>query len=652
MEGQDSSSKDDKNLPKKQVPSSQSIKQTTKKKNFREKELPKEIVLNFKYEDFDPKNEKYYPQFRKRQHTINYENVNLLDQNRFHFILSNDAEIYNEYCSYSESDFANIKWKDIKIIIYNNVEEYFCPICLESTMECPMITNCGHVFCYPCLISYFKYYTEISVNKKIPKCPLCANKIDLNKFPAKFCEMKKLHNYTNNDEIYFNLIMRQNNSPTLYNLYSDPDLNYWKSLYRNEMKEVPLEKTKGFSFNRLFYSNKKLMKNRLEKYKTQLEKGLKEELEFYADPTRIECINYCIDKVNKLIEDNEKEVDYIPEYNQKTPLSLNNSSFVPKERKQSNISNDENNKRKLSNEDNNKRKLNNDEEEIDYSKYYFFYQENYGDIYFLHPYEMNILLHEYGNYENLPIYIGGPILDIEMSQITPFLKSKYHYLTHLRIGSIVFFVEIELGNLISQKTRKKFGNELKERAKYRRLLSNEEKHYEKFIKKKENKQNEETKMLISSYNKYKEFKENQIKEDEKKEEEKKDEEEKKNEEEKKDEENENKKENGEEEKETINKKENLLKLLLIDEEEERKIEEEKEKENEFKLIDEEFPELNNIQISHKAIKNKNKGGKKNKKKFKDVNDIILTEITIGRNSDDSSDGKKKNKKKNKNNGKV
>ena len=206
MEGQDSSSKDDKNLPKKQVPSSQSIKQTTKKKNFREKELPKEIVLNFKYEDFDPKNEKYYPQFRKRQNTINYENINLLDQNRFHFILSNDAEIYNEYCSYSESDFANIKWKDIKIIIYNNVEEYFCPICLESTMECPMITNCGHVFCYPCLISYFKYYTEISINKKIPKCPLCANKIDLNKFPAKFCEMKKFHNYTNNDEIYFNFL--------------------------------------------------------------------------------------------------------------------------------------------------------------------------------------------------------------------------------------------------------------------------------------------------------------------------------------------------------------------------------------------------------------------------------------------------------------
>ena len=44
----------------------------------------------------------------------------------------------------------------------------------------------------------------------------------------------------------------------------------------------------------------------------------------------------------------------------------------------------------------------------------------------------------------------------------------------------------------------------------------------------------------------------------------------------------------------------------------------------------------------KWLKLKIKEEKKNKKKFKDVNDIILNEITIGKNSDDSSsDGKKK-----------
>ncbi len=608
MEGKDSLIKEEKIPEKKQIPSSQSIKQIIKKKKI-ESDLPKDLILNFKYEDFDPNNEKYYPQFRKRQQTIYYENVNLLNQNRFHFILSNDAEIYNKYCSYSENNFANIQWKDIKIIIYNNVEEYFCPICLENTMECPMITNCGHVFCYPCIISYFKYYTEVSVNKKIPKCPLCSNKIDLNKYPPKFCEMKKCHNYTNNDDISFNLIMRENSSPTLYNLYKDPDLKLWKSKFKNNMKEIPFEKSKGFSFNRFFYSNKKLMRNRLEKFKNQLEKGLKEELEFYADQTRIDCINYCIDQLENLIEENEKEIDFVPET--KSTHIINNNSYFPKERKQSNQNNEERN---------NNRKLSYDEV-IDYSKYYFFYQENFGDIYFLYPYQMNILLFEYGCYENLPIYIGGIILDIEMSQITPFLKSKYHYLSHLRVGSIVFFVEIEFGNLISEKTRKKFMNELKERAKYRRLLSNEEKHYEKFIQKKASKENEEVKNLIQSYHQSSYGKE--IKEEIK--------------------ENENEIEKEEEKKEVIGKKENLLKLLLIDEEEERKIEEEKEKEKEFKLIEEEFPELNDIEFAHKMVKTKNKGGKKNKKKFKDVNDIILNEITIGKNSDDSSDGKKKKK---------
>ena len=98
---------------------------------------------------------------------------------------------------------------------------------------------------------------------------------------------------------------------------------------------------------------------------------------------------------------------------------------------------------------------------------------------------------------------------------------------------------------------------MKERAKYRRLLSNEEKHYEKFIQKKTSKENEEVKNLIQSYHQFSYGKE--IKEEKK--------------------ENENEIEK-EEKIEVIGKKENLLKLLLIDKEEERKIEEEKEKEKE------------------------------------------------------------------------
>ena len=53
------------------------------------------------------------------------------------------------------------------------------------------------------------------------------------------------------------------------------------------------------------------------------------------------------------------------------------------------------------------------EEDINYNKYYLFYQEEEGDFY-LHPFIMDILLTEYGDYSNLPVKISGNILDFEM----------------------------------------------------------------------------------------------------------------------------------------------------------------------------------------------------------------------------------------------
>ena len=65
------------------------------------------------------------------------------------------------------------------------------------------------------------------------------------------------------------------------------------------------------------------------------------------------------------------------------------------------------------------------------------------------------------------------------------------------MGSIIFFVDIDLGDLISNETKKKYNNIFKERAKYRRLLYNEEKKYMNFIKKKQIKEINEN---IVNYN--------------------------------------------------------------------------------------------------------------------------------------------------------
>ena len=65
--------------------------------------------------------------------------------------------------------------------------------------------------------------------------------------------------------------------------------------------------------------------------------------------------------------------------------------------------------------------------DIDYKKYCLFYQEENGDIYYLDPLTMEILLSEYEDYNSLPTEIEGIILDISMNQVTSEFKSKYEY---------------------------------------------------------------------------------------------------------------------------------------------------------------------------------------------------------------------------------
>ena len=689
-------SQNKKSSPKKQGNIEQNTISSKQKKKKSEGaddiDLTNKILSNLSYENFESENDKFRSHVRKKHEEIYIDNVSLLDQNRFRFLISNNAKIFNYYTTYEKGNFKNINWEDIKLVYYYYVEDYQCPICLENKICCPMIINCGHIFCYPCFLNFYNYYTNVSINKKVPNCPLCSEKIDLEKYELKFCEMIRCQNYTNHMNIKFNLIMREKTSPTLYNLFYDPSLKKWKNSLKYQMRSIPLEISKEFLFSRIFSTNKKLTNGRINNLLKELKKEIKEEKEFYADETRINCLNQCIDILNNMLKENDQQKDYILESVFQKENTNNNKSS---DNKFDLISNNSGNNTSNTINDNitNNISDNNftEDGEINYKKYFLFYQEEEGDIYYLHPFIMDILLTEYGDYSNLPVVISGNILDFEMKQVTPYIKSNYPYLSHLYLGSIIFFVEIDVSKLISASTRKKFSHALNERAKRRRLLSNEEKNYEKFISNKSIKEEEELKNYYLYHNQLRIMKDIEEKKEEKEEKEKK---------EKKDDEGENnnnsnasdannvnnfnldnKNDENKKEEDTdkdkdkdIPKKENMLKKLLEENEKEKEEKEREEKERlerlerekrekekkeskTFIFDENDFPELNKKEEKIEKDNNVNKGGKKGKKKgkkkFQEIGEDFLKDaFNTNPNTEEQekeSDKKTKGKKSSKNN---
>ncbi|KAJ8608627.1 hypothetical protein CTAYLR_008723 [Chrysophaeum taylorii] len=48
-------------------------------------------------------------------------------------------------------------------------EEYACAVCLESDIDDPVVTACGHLYCWTCLDRWLEGHT---------RCPVCSANVD------------------------------------------------------------------------------------------------------------------------------------------------------------------------------------------------------------------------------------------------------------------------------------------------------------------------------------------------------------------------------------------------------------------------------------------------------------------------------------------
>lgn len=432
-----------------------SNKITIKSFKKREKNL-QEINIDLKYDQDEEQtstNQKYISVKRKQKINPEYQDIDFLCQSQYRFTL-------HPFSNCALNNTPNFTFNDICFVKYYTNDKYYCPICLESKLLVPIITRCGHIYCWTCLSAFYQYHSQNEKRKtKFPNCPLCKENLDKsNNQDPKFCEiiesrhysstvveeqqytsslekevkptnnlnstinenksknensevikneensnenydddysqMIKLptnskncddkinltnnnydyertnsYNYNNllkNTEITFNLAFRTNFM--IYNVNKDQNLSKFYKYYSNV--SIPDSTTNQANFSSLFKISSENLIRMYEKNLLDLENGLQEELASckFSEEKRVDAFITCIADLKAVIE--------------KFKLTLNKDS----------------NKKELV--------INTPSKNKDADKRFkYFYQENNGDIYFLHPINYLILINEFKSVERLPTEI-------------------------------------------------------------------------------------------------------------------------------------------------------------------------------------------------------------------------------------------------------
>lgn len=363
-----------------------------------------------------------------------------------------DEKLYQE--AFKDTNLV-LDWKFVEFVLVPLEYLSSCPICLDTPVI-PRMTNCGHLFCYECILAYMlcPHSNDEELNatnekkKLVGKCPVCNNVVTERELKPIYMETLLLKNPSVGQ---FTLMARENSTSNII-----LPANYCTSMAVIDSFQ-PFEGVYGG-----FMRYTLLRDNAIEWWCEYLQQELayfeREPIKALVQETAIRQLKAKIARVSSdpmNITDGEVTVNSCLSMDEfKTHKQLSNSpslqsensppSCLPVLSKELSFKNVQNPK-----------------------SFFYFYQKidfsNGYSLCLLDPLCIKILKSQFGSYQNFPTNLPPdiPLIDRKNCVIEGDLfYKKFKYLSHLPFGTIISFCTVDLSSIVSQSTWQAFQPEI------------------------------------------------------------------------------------------------------------------------------------------------------------------------------------------------
>ena len=430
--------------------------------------------------------------------------------------------------SFSGSDEA-VPWEAVRTVKYlvpfedgtSDVRQEACPVCLD-TFVCPRITKCGHCFCLSCLLRHVHTQAEINKSQAV-KCPCCGLPVHMD--DIRVVTFESVQSLRTQSKMTMTKLHRAKECPAPYLPQKD-------AARHSSPHAAPTVTDRDAAFSRFNYVNSDLYLSQLTANQMELETTLAELQQQQSQHSSVAMemifVEMALESVRaeqrKAMEESTEERALAEQYRQpntgmyqlfpdrvfvkemswEKQAAQDSSSPKTRSRRADSMDSADSRRQCGAGRPRGERPLQTPEATmyLDQDTTHF-YQSTDGQLCFLSRFNMSCLTAEFAasipenepvgelspaqlrKLRPLPDVIEGNVLERESVHLTPEVRKRMPFLSHLPLYTEVQFVELDLNHLLSAETKQKFKGEMEKRRMKRKNKVTAEKRAARIAKQKE-----------------------------------------------------------------------------------------------------------------------------------------------------------------------